>query len=276
VDTPPGKDGPVSRIPSTRERAIRDLVLWGAVGLGLVALLLALPHAAGADEALARELLDHTDDLQRGDSSHARVSMHVKNTRWERTMTMESWSKGEEKSLIRILSPAKEAGMSTLKVEDNIWNYLPKVDRTMKVPASMMSGAWMGSHFSNDDLVKESRMADDYTYEIASRPADNPDGLYVIDLTPKPDAPVVWGKVVVQIRGEDRMPTDIQYFDEGGDLGRTMRFSDVRELGGRLVPCTMTLLPADKPDEFTRVSWETLEFDVEVPDSTFTLQALKP
>ncbi len=246
------------------------------LGLAVIALALAAPAAAQSDDDLARELLDATDDVQRGESSHARVSMHVKTARWERTMTMEAWSKGEEQSLIKILSPAKEAGMSTLKVEDNIWNYLPKVDRTMKVPASMMSGAWMGSHFSNDDLVKESRMADDYTYSITSRPDDNPDGLFIIELIPKPDAPVVWGKVVVKVRGEDRMPVSIEYFDEKDGLARTMGFSDIRELGGNLVPCKMTLLPADKPDEFTVVTYDTLEFDVEIPDSTFTLQALKP
>jgi outer membrane lipoprotein-sorting protein len=240
------------------------------------ALAVAAPAAAQSDDDLARELLDATDDVQRGESSYARVSMHVKTARWERSMTMESWSKGQEKSLIKILSPAKEAGMATLKVEDNIWNYLPKVDRTMKVPASMMSGAWMGSHFSNDDLVKESRMADDYTYSITSRPEDNPDGLFVIELIPKPDAPVVWGKVEVTIRGEDRMPVSIEYFDEKDGLARTMNFSDIRELGGKLVPCKMTLLPKDKPEEFTVVTYDTLEFDLEIPDSTFTLQALKP
>ena len=257
-------------------RLVHSTLSFVHLGLALAVLALALPAAAQSDADLARELLDATDDVQRGESSHARVSMHVKTARWERTMTMEAWSKGEEKSLIKILSPAKEAGMSTLKVDDNIWNYLPKVDRTMKVPAAMMSGAWMGSHFSNDDLVKESRMADDYTYEITSRPEDNAEGLFVIKLIPKPDAPVVWGEVVVKIRGEDRMPVSIEYLDEKGNLGRTMNFSEVRELGGKLVPCKMTLLPADKPEEFTEVVYEMLEFDVEIPDSTFTLQALRP
>ncbi len=246
------------------------------LGLALVVLALALPATAQSDADLARELLDATDDLQRGDSSQARISMHVKTARWERTLSMEVWSQGEETSLIKILSPAKEAGMATLKVEDNIWNYLPKVDRTMKVPASMMSGAWMGSHFSNDDLVKESRMADDYTYSIDSMPDANPEGQYVIELVPKPDAPVVWGKVVVKIRGEDRMPVSIEYLDEKEVLARTMAFSDIRELGGRLVPCKMTLLPADKPEEFTEITYDSLAFDVEIPAGTFTLQALKP
>ena len=266
------------RTPPRSQLRLSEIALWGALALGLVTVLLVLPRFASAQDGdeLARELLDATDDVQRGESSHARVSMHVKTSRWERTMTMEAWSKGEEKSLIKILSPAKEAGMSTLKVDDNIWNYLPKVDRTMKVPAAMMSGAWMGSHFSNDDLVKESRMADDYTYEIVEMPTDTAEGLYVIELVPKPDAPVVWGKVVVKIRGEDRMPVSIEYRDEDGTPARTMTFADVRELGGKLVPCKMTLLPADKPEEFTEVVYEMLEFDVEIPDSTFTLQALRP
>ena len=165
--------------------------------------------------------------------------------------------------------------MATLKVEDNIWNYLPKVDRTMKVPASMMSGAWMGSHFSNDDLVKESRMAQDYTFAITSTPADNEAGEYVIECTPKPDAPVVWGKVVVKVRGSDEMPTEITYWDEKGNLKRTMVFDEIREMGGRTIPCRMKLVPADKPDEFTEIVYDEIEYDVEIPDETFTLQALK-
>ncbi len=266
------------RTSSDSRLRLSEIALWGALALGLVALLLALPRVGSAQqnpEDLARELLDATDDLQRGESSHARVTMQVKTARFERTLTLESWSRGEETSLIKILSPVKEAGMATLKVDKNIWNYLPKVDRTTKVPASMMSGAWMGSHFSNDDLVKESRMADDYTYEIVEMPSDNADGLYIIHLTPKPDAPVVWGKVVVNIRGEDRLPTVIEYRDEKDQPARTMVFSDVRELGGKRVPCTMTLVPEDKPEEFTRLTYESLEFDVGIPDSTFTVQALR-
>jgi len=241
-----------------------------------VSLLLALvPWAALAGEPTAEELLNATDDMYRGEASTATISMHVKTARWDRTMTMEMWSRGEEKSLILIKSPAKEAGTATLKVEDNIWNYLPKVDRTMKVPASMMSGAWMGSHFSNDDLVKESRMAQDYEFAITQRPADNPEGQYVVECTPVPDAPVVWGKVVVKVRGEDLLTTEITYWDEKGELKRTMLFEDIKELGGRTMPGKMKLIPADKPGEFTEVIYESLDFDADVPDSTFTLQALK-
>ena len=245
--------------------------------IGVLIAVLGLPLAATAqDEELARELLDAYDDVYRGESSIGTMSMTVQTARWTRTLSMKIWTEGTEQSLIQILSPPKEAGMATLKVEDNIWNYLPKVDRTMKVPASMMSGAWMGSHFSNDDLVKESRMADDYTFALTDRPDTHPDGLYVIECTPHPDAPVVWGKVVVNLRGSDKLPTEITYWDEDGTLARTMTFGDFRDMGGRTVPTHMKLLPADKPEEYTEVIYEDIAYDVDIPDETFTLQALKP
>lgn len=236
---------------------------------------LSLPAVAAgpAAEPTIDELLNAADDIQRGESSHATITMQVKTDRYERTMTMESWAQGTEKTLIRILQPDKDAGIATLKVDDNIWNYLPKVDRTMKVPAGMMGGSWMGSHFTNDDLVKESRMSEDFDGVITGRPEGGA-GEWVVELTPKPDAPVVWGKVIARVNPA-LIPTRIEYFDEKGTLVRTMQFQDIRTMDGRQVPATMLLQPADKPDEYTRVSYDAIDFDVQIPDSTFTLQALK-
>jgi hypothetical protein len=233
-------------------------------------LLLVFSTTALADEPSIEELLDATDDINRGASSITTIEMQVKTARYERTMSMQAWSRGEEDSLIRILSPVKDAGTTTLKVGDDMWNYLPKVDRTMKIPQGMMSGSWMGSHFSNDDLVKSNRLADEFTYVNEGLV----DGVYTIVCTAKPDAPVVWGKVVVQVRA-DKIPVEVAYYDEEGTLARTMTFSDVRELDGRLVPATMTLIPADRPEEFTRITTVEADFDVELDDRLFTLQALK-
>jgi hypothetical protein len=239
----------------------------------LISLTLGGSPAWAADPTMA-ELLDATDDIQRGDRSHAVIEMEVKTARYQRTLRMESWAEGTENTLIRILAPEKDAGVSTLKVADNIWNYLPKVDRTMKVPAGMMGGSWMGSHFSNDDLVKESRMSEDFTGQITARPGQAGSKNWVIELVPKPDAPVVWGKVVAEVTPE-RIPVAIRYFDEKGTLARTMSFSDVTTIDGRQVPATMTLLPADKPDELTRIHYVSLDFAADIPAGTFTLQALK-
>ena len=241
----------------------------------LAALLLAVPASAEPTKPTLEELLNGVDDVQRGSSSKARVSMHVKTKRWERSLVMDSVSEGEDKSLIRIVSPAKEAGTATLMVDDNVWNYLPKVDRTMKVPSSMMSGAWMGSHFTNNDLVRSARLADEFTYELKQEPEEDGKGQWVIECTPKEDAPVVWGKVVVTIRGSDRVPSEITYWDEDGSLVRTMSFLDVQDVGGRPVPMKMKLLPADAPDEFTEIGYESLEFDPKLAPNTFSLQTLK-
>lgn len=244
--------------------------------LSMALFLLTLPLtpqglAAEDQEALARRLLDHTDDLHRGASSHGTMSMHVKTARFERTLEMEFWSQGEDRSLVRILRPASEAGMATLKVDQNIWNYMPKVDRTMKVPPSMMGGSWMGSHFTNDDLVKGSRMADDYTYTLSL----DPSGQYLIECVPRPDAPVVWGKVLVELRKSDEIPTRIRYFDERGELARTMTFEDIRTMGKRTLPTRMRLSVENKPGELTEISYADIQFEVVLPESTFSLQGLK-
>ena len=240
-----------------------------AIGF-FIGLLLTVPCTAFAAEPTIKELLDATDDVNRGQSSTSTIEMQVKTKRYERTITMQSWSRGEEDSLIRILSPAKDAGTTTLKVGDDMWNYIPKIDRTMKIPPGMMSGSWMGSHFSNDDLVKSNRLSNAFTYEKESLV----DGVYTIVCTAKPDAAVVWGKVVVKVRA-DKVPVEVRYFDEDGELARTMTFSDVQDFDGRTVPATMLLKPADKPDEFTRISTKSLDFDVQLNERTFSLQALK-
>ena len=229
-----------------------------------------LGTSAVAAEPTIEELLDATDDVNRGESSQSTVEMQVKTKRYERTMKMKAWSRGEEDSLIRIVSPVKDAGTTTLKVGDDMWNYIPKIDRTMKVPPGMMAGSWMGSHFSNDDLVKSNRLSEEFTYVKESLV----DGVYTIVCTAKPDAAVVWGKVVVKVRA-DKIPLEVAYYDEDGELARKMTFSDVRDFDGRKVPATMLLVPADKPDEFTRITTTELDFDVKFDDRTFSLQALK-
>lgn len=238
-----------------------------------LALLLAVPTADAADDKTVQHILNATDDVNRGESSIGTMTMRVKTDRYERTVVMKAWTRGTENSLVVIQSPEKEKGVATLKVGDNIWNYLPKVDRTVKVPANMMSGSWMGSHFTNDDLVKENRMSEDFTYSVVEEPK-NGQGKWVIDLVPKPDAAVVWGKVTVEVTA-DEMPIAIRYYDEAGALVRTMTFSEIKDMGGRKMPTVMRMVPADKPAEYTEIIYNEFQFGVEIPDSTFTLQSLR-
>jgi hypothetical protein len=242
--------------------------------LPFVAVALFAPAAALAQRT-PREIVDQVDRMMRGNSSRGTLTMEIVNPHWQRTMEMRVWSLGTRYALIRILSPARDAGTATLKVDNEIWNYLPRVDRTIKVPSSLMGASWMGSNFTNDDLVKESRIIDDYDIAIGYEGPRDGVNVWEFVLTPKPEAAVVWGKIEEQVRQSDLMPTWGRYYDERGRLTRTITFSDYRRMGGRLVPAVMTVVPADKPAEHTTLRYTGLEFDVGLEPSFFSLRRLR-
>lgn len=230
---------------------------------------------AGHASLSPREILDRVDDLYRGESSHGRFTMTVKTTHWERSLEIEFWDKGKTRSLFRILAPKKEAGTATLRSGNDLWNFLPRVDRVIKLPSSMMSASWMGSHFTNDDLVKETRMADDYVFRISAQ--EERRGRPIVELTcdAKPTAAVVWGQVIVTVDRDRYLPLEIRYFNENHSLARTLTFSDAKRLGDRDLPAVLTLVPTDKPGESTVIRYETLEFNVHLDDDFFSLRTLQ-
>ncbi|MCY4574947.1 MAG: outer membrane lipoprotein-sorting protein [Gemmatimonadetes bacterium] len=231
------------------------------------------PTSAQTDPRVL-EIIDEVDRLMRGESSTGRMRMEIDTENWSRTLEMRVWSLGTEYSLIRVESPAREAGSATLKVENEVWNYLPKADRTMKLPPSMMLGAWMSSHFTNDDLVKESRIVEDYDIVISFEGDRDGEEVWEFTMTPRPEAPVIWGRIVQQIRKRDRMPIWARYFDEDGTLSRTFTFSEFGSLGGRLVPTRTVIQPADS-EERTVVTYLELEFDVGLEADFFSLRNLR-
>jgi len=239
--------------------------------------MLSLSLAAGLRpvQESPRDIMDRVDRILRGTSSHGVATMEVVTEHWQRSLTMEVWSLGTEYSLVRIREPAREAGTATLKADDDIWNYLPRVDRTIKIPSSMMMGSWMGSHFTNDDLVKESRLVDDY--DIAIDFDGERDDVPVLEfmLTPKPEAAVVWGSIRYQVRKKDLMPMWARYMDEDGKLARTLTFGEFRRMGGRLVPAFMKMQPADRPAEYTSIRYTEIEFDIDIDRSFFSLRSLR-
>jgi hypothetical protein len=252
----------------------------GRAGFGLCLVLGGLNglFASGKIEAqeTPREIIDRVDRILRGESSHGLATMEVVTEHWQRSLTMEMWSLGTEYSLVRITAPRKEAGTATLKSGDDIWNYLPRVDRTIKIPASLMMGSWMGSHFTNDDLVKESRLVEDYEIEIGFEGVrEGDDEVWEFVLTPKPEAAVVWSRIEFQVRKDDLMPTWARYYDDDGELVRILEYSDYREMGGRLVPAVMVMVPQDKPDERTSVRYSQLDFDIDIDEDFFSLRALQ-
>ncbi len=231
--------------------------------------------AVDNDSGRAKKILREIDDLWRGDSSHGRFSMHVKTRHYTRSLQMEGWSKGTEQTLMRILKPLKEKGTATLKSGTTIYSYLPRTDRTIRLTSGMMMGSWMGSHFTNDDLVKESRMEEDYIPTISFEGLRDGKQVMIFELKPKAEAAVVWGKLELMVTKPDYLPVYEKFYDEDLKLARTMTFSDIKLLAGRQRPAVMRLTPADKPDEHTEFVYESLQFNVRLNDNFFSLANLK-
>lgn len=239
------------------------------------ALSLLIVAPAHAEDARLKSVVSKIDDLWRGRSSDAVLRMEVKTAHYQRKMKMRTWSKGKERSLVRILAPLKEKGTATLKSGNSVYTYLPKTDRTIRLTSSMMLGSWMGSHFTNDDLVKESRLLDDYTATLMFEGERNGRKVMEIGLVPKPDAAVVWGKIILLVDVDGLIPIRQVYYDEDLKIARTMVFSDVKELGGRRLPATFKVVPADKPKEYTMLVYESISFDQNFSDSFFSVGRLR-
>lgn len=247
------------------------------LGVGMVPALAeeAPSPEATSDEARIKEILNKVDRLWRGSTSEGQMEMEVVTAHWSRTLRMKVYTEGMDRSLVRITYPAKEEGVATLKVDKNIWNYLPKIKRVTKVPASMMLGSWMGSHFTNDDVVKDSQYERDYNTEITFEGERDGQGILELTLHAKPEAPVVWGKIVSVIRAADYIPLKMTYYDEDGEEVRVMTFGEIKEMGGRIIPTLLTMKPLDKPEEFTRVNYLEMTFEVDLKPDLFSLRSLQ-
>ncbi len=241
---------------------------------GFFILVTSAPYSQ-ASEHNPREILKNVDDMMRGESSTGRFTMTVNTTHWTRTLTVQFWTKEDDKLLMKILSPKKERGIATLKSGRNIWNYLPNTNRVIKLPSASLGSSWMGSHFNYDDLLKNSSLADDFDYEITSQEKRGDLSIVEITCVPKPGVPLVWGKVDVTVNMDDNLPLLIRYYEEDGMLVRTLVFTDVTREGGRNLPKRHRMIPAGKPDEFTEVFYEKIEFDPVIDESFFSLRRLK-
>ena len=246
---------------------------WLAVAL--CTLCLSLPVAAEEPPPVPTidEVTDFLDELYRSKSSHGELEMEVVTADFSRTLKMEMWTKGEDLALVVIRDPAKEAGTATLRTDEGMWNYAPRADRLIRIPSGMLSDGWMGSHMTNDDMMRETSWTDDYDTKLEWRDADGETYL-VATSTPKADASVVYTKVVQWLTWKDWLPVKAEYFD-GEDLVRVFRFDEVKELGGRTIPTVLTLEPQEEEGEYTRFEYLEMEFDLEVKDSIFTQRGLR-
>ncbi len=231
--------------------------------------------AASAEKLSGSRIIQDVENLLWGKTSQGRYVMTIITPYWQRTLEMQMWMQRPEKTFIRILSPRKEKGIASLRIKDEMWNYLPKVERTIKVPPSMMLQPWMGSDFTNDDLVKESNVINDYTHEILTVKDIDGVSAYIIQSTPKTKASVVWGKLIYYIRKQDLIPLRQEYYSERGELIKVLDFSGIKEMDGRLLPTKWKMQTIRKPGNETLVELKEVKFDQPIDNTVFSLKNLR-
>jgi len=243
--------------------------------LGLwLALFLFVGPGTNAKAQNAQAVVEDSFNYMRGKTSVCTVDMTIHRPDWERTITIKAWTKGQNVSIFRIIAPPKDHGNGTLKKKREMWMYNPKVNRVIKIPPSMMSQAWMGSDFSNDDLSKTESLIKDYSHTIIGTETHEGKKVYVIKSTPKPEAPVVWGMQRLKIR-EDHIFLAQEFYDEDFKPVKALTTLQIQMLGGKLFPRVWKMQKADVKDEYTMLEYKELTFDQNLPDSLFTLSSLK-
>lgn len=228
-----------------------------------------------AQDMSAREIIQKADQKMRGESSRGEMKMTIIRPSWTREMTMKMWSLGTEYSLILVTAPARDKGTAFLKREKEIWNWQPTIDRVIKLPPSMMMQSWLGSDFTNDDLIRESSVVEDYTHSLAGTETIDERDCYVIEMIPKEEAAVVWGKVIVWVDKTDFIQLKTEFYDEDDYLVNTMLGKNIKMLGGKKLASVLEVIPADEEGHKTRIEYLDLEFDISIKQSFFSVQNMK-
>lgn len=223
----------------------------------------------------ATEIIKKADKKLRGISSESEMTMKIIRPTWERSVTFKSWSKGLDFSLTLITSPANEKGQTFLKRYNEMWSWNPVISRMIKLPPSMLSQGWMGSDYSNDDILKESSIVVDYTHKLLGEETIDGRVCYKIELTPKEDAAVVWGKIIKWITKESYLQLKSEFFDEDNYLVKTEKASKIKKMDDREIPTYIEILPADKPNHKTVLIINSIKFDIEISEQFFSQQNMK-
>jgi hypothetical protein len=223
----------------------------------------------------AADIVRRADKHAKGSTSFSDMTVEIVRPTWTRDMTLKTWTKGNDFVVILVTDPAKDRGIVYLKRKKEVWNWIPSIERSVKLPPSIMSQSWMGTDFTNDDLVKEASIVEDYTHRITGEEVVGGRNCYRIVLTPKAEAAVIWGSVVLWIDKQDLIMMKAEYYDEEQMLVNTLIASDIRMLGGRMLPARMEMIPADKKGHKTVLIYHSLSFDKPIDDNFFSTQNMQ-
>lgn len=223
----------------------------------------------------AKEVVEKADAKMRGNTSQAEITIQTVRPSWTREMKVKAWMKGKDLSMILVQSPARDKGIIFLKRKKEVWNWMPSLEKMIKLPPSMMTQSWMGTDFTNDDLVKESSIVNDYTHHFAGDTIIDKRNCFKIEMIPKPEAAVVWGKLLVSIDKKDFMELNTRFYDEDGQLINTLNGSEIKMMDGRLIPTKFEMIPAEKPNQKTVMIYRSVVYNRPIDDGFFTTERAK-
>ena len=229
-----------------------------------------------AQDQQAKEIVRTSNNLFLGKSSVSSMNMTIKRPGWSRSFSMQSWSLGNDYYIIYILSPARDKGQVFLKRKNNMWNWIPRINRLVKIPPSMMMQSWMGSDFTNDDVVRANSIVTDYTHKLIGEEKIDNSNCHKVELIPKEDAAVVWGKIIMWIAKDKYFQLRVEYYDEDMELVNIATASEIRVMDGREIPSLLKIFPVKKPEHITELKIEFQDFDISyIKESFFSQQNIK-
>ncbi len=218
------------------------------------------------------EIIKIADNRLRGNSSYSEITITIVRPKWEKKMNVKSWSRGTDYSVSLVTSPAKEKGSVFLKRKKEAWNYLPTIERTIKLPPSMMTQNWMGTDFSNDDLIKQSSMVVDYNHKIIGTEIIENLNCWKLELIPTEEASVVWGKLIVWIDKKDFMQLKTEFYDEDLEIVNKMVGSNIKVFNNKKLPSILEYYPLDEEGNKTVIEYNIWDFNVSIPENYFSTQ----
>lgn len=229
-----------------------------------------------AQDLSAKDIVEKSNNLFVGKSSISSMTMSIKRPEWSRTISMQSWSLGNDFYMIYITAPAKDKGTIFMKRHNDMWNWMPNINRMIKIPPSMMMQSWMGSDFTNDDVVRANSIVIDYTHKILGEEKIDEHDCYKIELLPLPEAPVVWGKIIMWIVKEKYFQLRVEYYDDYMELVNIAKGSEVKVMDGKELPTLLSITPVDKPQNVTELKINFQDFDIPyIKEGFFSQQNMK-
>lgn len=226
------------------------------------------------DDTEAKKIVKKMDELYRSNSSYAEIIMKIETPNWKRSLKIKSWSLGTKRTFLRILEPKKERGIATLKIGNKMWNFLPKIDKIMKIPPSMMMSSWMGSDFTNDDFVKMYTFIEDYHFKIIEH-EEKKENIVYIECIPKEGRPIVWGKRILAVYKDSSLPVWEKFYDGKGKIVREMIYKDIKKFGEKVIPAVIELISSTKKGNKTTVIYSDAKFNIDISKKTFSRKNLR-